>query len=162
MQLKIICNYGDGGMTLPREGLQTLQENGFRVTPQRRTVLEVLAASGSNLSAEAIYERAKQINARISLTTVYRTLAVLEQNRLVEQRYISPDHERSHFVLTGMSPRFHFHCLACGKGVEFGSTDAIAALLDSLDELEPEASSRRVCVCIEGYCQSCAQGRETS
>jgi Fur family transcriptional regulator, peroxide stress response regulator len=56
-----------------------LRENGFRITPQRLAVVKVLVNSRLHPSAVQIYTTLKADFPTISLATVYKTLATLQQ-----------------------------------------------------------------------------------
>jgi Fur family ferric uptake transcriptional regulator len=137
--------------------LATLRAQGRRITPQRQLVLDVIETSGEHLDAEAVYQRAHEHDPRISLATVYRTLAVLKDMGLVEQRYLSRNHAREHYEPLGAPEHYHFTCRACGQAVEFQSRhvqrmrDEVARMLG--------AEVAQACVCLEGYCAQCAAAR---
>ncbi|MCC7207868.1 MAG: transcriptional repressor [Anaerolineae bacterium] len=133
-----------------------LHEMGFRVTAQRRTVLEVIAASPGHLTAEQVYERARKVNPHISLATVYRTLNVLTEAGLIKQRHISPDHARSHFETAEAQDHFHFRCLNCGRVVEFRNDAAVRLFVDGLRGVPGVGRILDICTCVEGYCEACA------
>jgi Fur family transcriptional regulator, stress-responsive regulator len=54
--------------------LERLRARGWRLTPQRRVVAEVLHGEHVHLSAEAVHGRAQERLPEISLATVYNTL----------------------------------------------------------------------------------------
>jgi Fur family peroxide stress response transcriptional regulator len=56
-----------------------LQQNGYRLTPQRLTVLKILAASDQHPSVEQIYARVKPDFPMTSLATVYKTVTLLKE-----------------------------------------------------------------------------------
>ena len=62
---------------------QALREAGLRVTRQRSAIVEVLAHADDHPHATEIHRRAAAIDASVSLATVYRTLAVLEEKGVV-------------------------------------------------------------------------------
>ncbi len=144
------------------ETIQILQDSGLRATAQRRTIVEVIAEHDGHLTAEEVYHEAKRLNPRVSLATVYRTLAVLRDAGLIEQRYLTPEHDRSHFELAGAPNHFHFHCLGCGKIVEFESRDILIALGQALTD-KYDVQVTQTCMCVEGYCAACREaGRASS
>jgi Fur family transcriptional regulator, ferric uptake regulator len=136
------------------ETIQRLQESGLRATAQRRTIVEVISEHDGHLTAEQVYEEARRLNSRISLATVYRTLAVLKDAGLIEQRYLTAEHDRSHFELAGAPSHFHFHCLGCGKIIEFKSCQILQALHEDLTE-KHAVEVTQTCMCVEGYCAAC-------
>ncbi len=143
------------------ETMHILQESGLRATSQRRTVIEVIANHKGHLTAEDVYQEAKGLNPRISLATVYRTLAVLKDAGLIEQRYLTREHDRSHFELAGAPTHFHFHCLGCGRIIEFESRRILSGL--KRDLTAPHGVTvTEACMCVEGYCEGCRNAdRET-
>ncbi len=146
----------------PEQKTRILHDKGFRITEQRRIVLDVISDNGGHLTAEQIHERARRVNPRISLATVYRTLAVLRDTGLIKQRYVSREHDRSHFELATAAEHFHFLCLGCGKIVEFESDAATTQILSELAERPEVKNAARVCVCVEGYCRDCGAKRTVS
>lgn len=56
-----------------------LREGGVRVTRQRAAILKILAEAEDHPDASELHRRAKEIDATVSLSTVYRTLSALEQ-----------------------------------------------------------------------------------
>jgi Fur family ferric uptake transcriptional regulator len=133
--------------------IQLLQDSGLRATPQRQTVLNVIAARGGHLTAEDIFREAKQLNPRISLATVYRALASLREAGLVQHSYTDRDHDHSRFEPAGAPEHFHFTCLGCGKVIEFqsGHIDALRRELARHDG----AQVTQACLCLSGYCEMC-------
>ena len=141
-------------MTTHAETLAALRTSGHRITPQRRSVLDVVENSGEHLDAEAIYRRAQAEDPAISLATVYRTLAVLKDQGLIEQRYLARDHAREHYEPVGAPEHYHFTCLDCRRVIEFQSR----RVAQIRAELQRELGLRitNACLCLEGYCPSCA------
>ena len=107
--------------------LSALKSKGFKLTPQRRAVLEVLTSSGDHLTAAEIYERAHKLNPRIGLATVYRTLDILLDMSLVcaiHSRGSSP----AYMATRATDHHHHLVCTQCGTIVHFTECD--------LDDLE--------------------------
>jgi Fur family transcriptional regulator, ferric uptake regulator len=82
-----------------------VKAGGKRITPQRRLVLRVLFEAGGHLDAREVYERVRQFDARLSLATVYRTLAVLKQMGAVRELHL--DQEHHHYELDGKDDHSH-------------------------------------------------------
>ncbi len=134
-----------------------LAEVGLRATPQRLLILTILENAQEHLDAEAIYERARAWDAKISLATVYRALARLKEAGLVEQRYFARDHRREYYEAVSKGEHYHFTCLGCGKVIEV-TTPRIAQARKELSEaLGLEFT--HACICFEGYCPDCAAKR---
>ncbi len=131
-----------------------LHQAGLRATPQRMVVLQVLEQSSEHLDAEAIYERARQLDDSISLATVYRTLAKFKELGLVRQRYLTSDHTREYYERAGKGEHYHFHCRNCGKVLEIQTEHIQQARQELSAELGIRFTS--ACICFEGYCAECA------
>ena len=56
-----------------------LRDGGVRVTRQRAAILKILATAEDHPDASELHRRAKELDATVSLSTVYRTLSALEQ-----------------------------------------------------------------------------------
>lgn len=102
---------------MPSPSIDTIRSQGRRLTRQRLLVLDILKESRDHLDAETIYHLAKARDARISLPTVYRTLALLKETGLVQEHTLGEDHR--HFETPPDIPHYHFTCQQCGRVIEF-------------------------------------------
>lgn len=141
-------------MTSHAETLANLRATGHRITAQRQIVLEVVETSAEHLDAEAIYQRARARDPKISLATVYRTLTVLKQMGLIEQRFLARDHAREHYEPVGAPEHYHFTCLGCHSVTEFQSPRVRQMRAELQTALGLDV--RHACICLEGYCAACA------
>ncbi len=116
-------------MSLKDEFASALRAEGKRFTSQRAIILQVLEKSEGHLEAEEIYRRARELDPRISLSTVYRTLGVLKDMGLVRELHL--DEEHHHYELAGREPHYHLICSNCGQVIEFTS-DLVEKLLQEL------------------------------
>lgn len=132
---------------------ERLKAAGKYLTKQRRLILEIIEDSEEHLDAEAIYLQAKPQDQTLSLSTVYRTLNLLKELDLVEQRYFARDHQREHFESKEAPEHYHFTCKTCGRIVEF-ETDLITQIESNLDH-ELGVSVTHACICFEGVCADC-------
>jgi Fe2+ or Zn2+ uptake regulation protein len=57
------------------EILNRLRASGYRLTPQRRKLVDVLLRAEGPLTAEEIHQRARQARTEADLSTIYRNLA---------------------------------------------------------------------------------------
>ena len=144
-----------------------LRAKGQRLTRQRRLILQILQEANGHLDAESIFHRAQAYRPRVGLSTVYRTLQLLTDMGLAEQRFISRDHTRKVYEPAGSGEHYHFTCLTCGRIIEFRSPLVDRARREVAVELGVKVL--RACACFEGYCPMCARkqphlslkGRET-
>jgi len=58
---------------------------GLRMTDQRRVVARVITAAEDHPDVEELYARAAQVDPKISLATVYRTVKIFEEAGLLER-----------------------------------------------------------------------------
>lgn len=61
------------------------EAKGLRMTDQRRVVARVVGEAMDHPDVEELYARAAQLDPRISLATVYRTVKILEEAGILEK-----------------------------------------------------------------------------
>lgn len=66
------------GMTRKADYERRLRRAGIRITRPRRIILDILASTEDHPDAMEIFQRASAIDSGISLSTVYRTMKLLE------------------------------------------------------------------------------------
>ena len=116
---------------MTKDIIQRCEQNGLRMTDQRRTVAQVLEASQDHQDVEELYARALKLDPRISIATVYRSVKLFEESGLLEKlefgdgRARYEDAERDH----------HDHLIDMNSGevVEFIDPD-IEALQEKIAE----------------------------
>lgn len=98
----------------------------IKVTLQRTEILRELASTGEHPDAETIYKRVRRRLPAVSLDTVYRTLRMLEEKKVIAR--VPSLKDRARFD-ANMDRHHHFVCERCGKIADFTSTalDGIAA-----------------------------------
>jgi len=64
---------------MPSRLEQLCIEKGLRMTEQRRVIARVLSDSADHPDVEAVHRRATEIDPKISIATVYRTLRLFEE-----------------------------------------------------------------------------------
>jgi Fur family transcriptional regulator, peroxide stress response regulator len=93
-----------------------LKESGCRITPQRLTVLRILAASEGHPSVERVYETVRRELPTTSIATVYKTVHLLKElNEVLELGF--PDGSNRY---DGNKPFPHPHviCVQCHKIID--------------------------------------------
>src|SRR5262245_23263018 len=89
---------------------QRLATRGFRFTPQRQRVYDVLLKERDHPTAEEVFMRAKRNLPQISMATVYNCLAALVKCGLVRQ--VTLERGAARFC-PNMHEHCHFYCDAC-------------------------------------------------
>ncbi|RYE08566.1 MAG: transcriptional repressor [Hyphomicrobiales bacterium] len=100
---------------------ETLEEQcaakGMRMTDQRRVIAQVMEAAADHPDVEELYRRASAIDARISLSTVYRTLNLFEEAGLVTKHDFKDG--RARFEPIPDEHHDHLIDIRTGKVIEF-------------------------------------------
>jgi Fe2+ or Zn2+ uptake regulation protein len=133
---------------------ESLRASGRRLTRQRRLVMQVLQDTPGHLEVETVYALAKARDPNISLATVYRTLAVLKEMRLVEDHTLGEDH--AHFEAVPETPHYHFTCLECGQVLEFDAPQ-VMQVVRALSKREG-LQVTDVHLLLSGRCARCRAG----
>lgn len=90
---------------------------GMRLTDQRRVIARVIEASSDHPDVEELHRRAAEVDPRISISTVYRTLRLFEDASIIERHEFRDGRARYEPV----SEEHHDHLidLRSGNVVEF-------------------------------------------
>jgi len=94
---------------------------GMRMTEQRRTIARVLSRSADHPDVEELYRRCAEIDDRISISTVYRTVKLFEDAGIIERH----DFREGRARYEQMRETHHDHLinLRTGEVIEFQSED---------------------------------------
>ena len=68
---------------IERKVAATLRQYGYKLTPQRRAVIQTIASTQDHLTPTAIYEKVHQEHQNIGFVTIYRTLEILDKVGLI-------------------------------------------------------------------------------
>jgi Fur family ferric uptake transcriptional regulator len=106
-------------MTCTMHRTQELRQRGFRMTPQRQVILQILESSTGHLSPAEIFKLARTSVPGLTEATVYRTLDFLSQNEMIH-----PAHTASGHLVYEFSGDDHHHlvCRLCGQEVRVESS----------------------------------------
>ena len=108
---------------------QALREAGYRLTPQRMTVVEALHSADRHISAEEIYAQVRAKYPYVNVSTVYRTLELLKELGLVTDADFGDGCIRYHPAEKGH--HHHLVCQKCGKIIDLPEA-ALSALEETL------------------------------
>ena len=64
---------------------QLCTDRGLKLTEQRRTIARVLSEADDHPDVDQVYRRATQLDSRISIATVYRTVRLFEEANILEK-----------------------------------------------------------------------------
>jgi Fur family transcriptional regulator, ferric uptake regulator len=93
--------------------VQTLKERGHRLTPQRQLILEAIESADGHASAESVHAKVAAQFPQVNISTVYRTLELLQNLGLVTHTHF--DDGIALYHLTEDSHHQHMVCRLCGS-----------------------------------------------
>lgn len=132
-----------------------LYERGYKMTPQRKEILQIFVEHPEHLSAEDVYGMLREKESEIGLATVYRALDLLSKLGILVQIDFGDGCAR--YELNTADPNVHHHhhliCRNCKKVIEFDED-----LLDELEEIISRKSGFKILnheVKFFGYCKEC-------
>jgi Fur family ferric uptake transcriptional regulator len=134
--------------------LSKLRDRGLRLTPQREMILSVMHDVEGLTTAEEIYAQVQSLTSAVDISTVYRTLDLLQRLDIVA--CVDPGDGQHRYELLGVhGPHVHLICASCGKvtGIDLEEAGPLAERLwanhgfvTDLDHLS-----------IPGLCRACAE-----
>jgi len=135
--------------------VEELSARGYKITPQRRLILEILSNTQRHLTAEEIGLRIREIEPSISLATVYRNLNLLLELNMV-CRLDMPEGPVRYGLHGGHD--HHLVCLECGTAVQLGVCPMQGEIKRIVEESGFEINSHHFE--IMGYCPECSAKRK--
>lgn len=93
-----------------------LKKNNIKVTKGRLNILNVLLESEDAVTVDYIYEQCRKNGLKIDLSTVYRTMEILENKNIVEKLNLGED--KFSYIIKKESHKHTLECSLCHKEVE--------------------------------------------
>ena len=124
-----------------------LRENGYKVTPQRLAVYEVVNQNTTHPNAEAIYKTLQPKYPFMSLATVYKTMEIFAKIGVVQVLQCEEDAHRYN-----TKPHAHIRCTRCNKVMDVDIDQ------DKLSEMAGSQTGYRVdsiSLSFTGVCAEC-------
>jgi Fur family transcriptional regulator, ferric uptake regulator len=107
------------------------EEKGLRLTDQRRVIARVLSNADDHPDVDQVYRRATEIDPRISIATVYRTLRLFEDANILERHDFRDG--RARYEEQRETHHDHLIDVESGKVIEF-QNEEIEALQHKIAE----------------------------
>ena len=129
---------------------QKLKTEGYKLTPARKAVIEVLETNPDHLNHNQILEEGKRIYPKLSRATVYRTMELLVELKLMRPFYLNDPTQR---FVSAAGGHHHMVCTTCGTTFEFEHC--------TVDQLARELAAkynfqiRNHLLEFQGLCESC-------
>jgi Fur family ferric uptake transcriptional regulator len=142
-------------MTSVEEILSAMRRSGGRITASRRATVETLLAHPErHMSAEEIVAAVRRRHADVAESTIYRTLATLEELGVITHTHL--DHGPATFHLAGQAHR-HLVCRHC-----HAVTETPAEMYTALTAMIEERYGFRIDsehFALSGLCSDCLARR---
>lgn len=129
-----------------------LNEQGYRLTPQRMMVLSAIEHSDNHISAEEIHAQVVARYPHVNISTVYRTLELLKRLALVTETDLGGGRVRYHPA--GKGHHHHLVCQECGAIIDLD--ESVLSSLKSMLFREHRFSADLRHLAIFGRCADCS------
>jgi len=129
-----------------------LEEKNLKHTKQRDVILDAFLDARGHATSEELYRLVREVNSNIGYTTVYRTLKLLVDAGIAQERHFDDGIARYEIE---HDHHDHLVCLECGKIVEFESP-----LIEATQEqiaAEHSFTLKRHRHELYGYCAHCTK-----
>jgi Fe2+ or Zn2+ uptake regulation protein len=131
-----------------------LHGDGYRVTPQRKAILDAICEGGRRVSIEEIISRLQKKSPTLNRATVYRNLSFLQKMHLVTS---SGSGKARKFEIASLEPHHHLVCRICGK--EEGLNNRLIDRLRIMIRKEHRFIIDSDHLSFIGLCPHCSSGR---
>jgi Fur family transcriptional regulator, ferric uptake regulator len=113
-----------GRGTITRRSLMNeLVARGVRITGQRRLLVDIMQDAARHLDAAELLELAQKHDPEIDRATVYRTIALLKRQGLIDELDLMHlEGEKHYYEAKTNRDHCHIACLACGAIMEYASS----------------------------------------
>ena len=131
--------------------IEALRQRGYRVTPQREMIVEVVAHSSRHMTVEEVFAEMQTRTRAVNIATVYRTLDLLVGEGLASKANLGGG--QVVYATAQHGPHIHLVCRHCGA--------VVAVDVDSFEPLFEHIQAQHGFVCgpqhfvIYGLCGVC-------
>lgn len=137
-----------------------LEARGLRIGRARMAIAEVILGAKRHLTPTEIFTETRRRYPRTGLVSVYRTVALLKEAKLVTESKFSEKGEPYFEPMRGRPHHDHLFCIRCGEVVEFQN--------ESIERLQEKVARERGyeithhSLMIWGVCAACRKSGESS
>lgn len=129
---------------------EELRSRGYRVTPQRQLVLEAVTAL-RHATPEEICAEVQRTARGVNISTIYRTLELLEQLDMVKHTHLG--HKPPTYHLAAEAEHVHLVCRGCGE--VYDVSPSVASGLVATLEREYGFETDVQHLTVYGRCRNC-------
>jgi Fur family transcriptional regulator, ferric uptake regulator len=132
--------------------LKTLQAKGYKLTPQRRLIVDIIHDAAAHLTAEDIIAIVQNKMPGINKSTIYRTLDILAETGCVVK-----SESEDHFIYHHAEESHHHHliCRKCGKTIDCAENLFLEVEKNLDHQYGFKADFKHVL--ISGLCRTCSR-----
>ncbi|AEV69162.1 Fur family transcriptional regulator [Acetivibrio clariflavus] len=131
-----------------------LSQIGCKNTKSRKIIIEVLTKTEVPLSAEEIFLNVKESGSSTNLSTVYRTLDLLESKGMLDKYIMSDGRARYKLALEGH--KHHITCINCYKSIPINTCPIESLEKDLVNTTDFNITGHKLEV--YGLCPKCRKG----
>ncbi len=142
-------------LELKADVAEELRNRGLRVTPQRALILGLIRSASGHITADDIYREVNRLLPFTDISTVYRTLDLLEAHGLVRRLVTGQGQTQYEWA---DQPHFHLICTACGRVNNF-TDEGLTAIIGQV-AAEHGYRPTEFNVNVFGLCSECQQEAE--
>ena len=106
---------------VPDQIIKLCHEKGLKITGQRRVIARVLGESEDHPDVEMVHKRATEIDPKISIATVYRTVRLFEEHGILDRHDFGDG--RARYEEVSESHHDHLIDIESGKVIEFQNAE---------------------------------------
>ena len=130
-----------------------LREHGHKSSSPRSAVLDLISRQECVVSAQDIATELRRRHEKVGIATVYRTLEILEELRLVQRLDLGGESARFEPAMPDGAHHHHFVCRGCGDAIPFEDR-ALERAIEALGR-RLAASVDEHDVVLKGLCEGC-------
>lgn len=141
-------------MSCQTETVQVLRERGHKATPQRLMILSALRHADGHLTAGEIFAQVRADYPYVDVSTVYRTLTVLKELRLVSETDMGTG-DTTYEWLRKQDRHHHLICRECSgvASLDDRFLESVSAQITSDSGFKPDIDH----FAIFGLCADCQE-----
>jgi Fur family ferric uptake transcriptional regulator len=141
--------------TVTRSSLmKELEVRGVRITEQRRLIVGIIQESPRHLDAATLLKMARKQDPMIDRSTVYRTIAMLKDQGLIDELDLMHiEGEKHYYEVKTNHDHCHMACFRCGAIMEYTSS-AFEKLKEDM-VAQSGFQIRAVRLEVGGFCKKC-------
>jgi Fur family peroxide stress response transcriptional regulator len=132
------------------ELIKKLREKGYKVTPQRLAICDLVFSSKDHPTAEQLHQKLRSQHPTMSLATVYQALHLLTEIGLIQELGLGEGTSRYD---PDTSPHINVICEKCGKIRDYHAENIKELWARIVDDLDVQPIGKRIDLYV--YCDDC-------